>query len=244
MSDNNKIVPINTAKPKPFAVKKVGLAAKKAAAQAQSEAKPIDSNDAPPETATHRIGIEFDDSGSMYGNKITDAHEGVEEFIRNCNPNETAIAVYPMNAPSGARQYSLSRKLYAIAQGVKEYRPTGGTPLYETLELMLKAEKLTRGILFSDGAPNYGDTDKFKESSISIAIELRVPVDTVYIGHKDDGTPVEVMREIAERTGGIFMVFEPGKANFRTAFKYLSPGYRALLADKSYREKVESGEIS
>jgi hypothetical protein len=86
------------------------------------------------------------------------------------------------------------------------------------------------------------DRTSFKESSIASALERKVPVDTVYIGSKDDEKPVSVMKEIAERTGGVFLIFEPGKANFRTAFKYLSPGYRAMLADKSFVAKVESGE--
>jgi Mg-chelatase subunit ChlD len=238
--EDNKIIPIN--KPKPYGVKPVGLAARKAAAEAKGEYK-IPTSDLPAKDAQYRIGIVFDDSGSMYGHKIKDAHEGTEEFIRNCDPSNTALAVYPMNAASGAQQYSLSRKLYDIAQGVKHYSPTGGTPLYETLELLLKAENLSRAIVFSDGSPNWGDASDYKESSIATAIEHSVPVDTVFIGTKNDTEAIAVMQEIAERTGGVFLIFEPGKANFRTAFKYLSPGYRAMLADKSFVAKVESGEI-
>jgi Mg-chelatase subunit ChlD len=243
MSD--KLVPINRGeKQKPYAIgKKVGIAARKEAAalNPKKEVK-IDEIDTPPEQATHRIGIVFDDSSSMYGSSITDAHEGTEEFIRNCDPKNTAITVYPMNANRGSKQYPLTRKLYTVAMGIKGYQATGSTPLYETLELMLRAEKLTRGILFSDGEPNGNDVTKYKESSIITAIEQKVPVDTVYIGRRSDEKAVSVMREIAERTGGVFLIFEPGKANFRTAFKYLSPGYRAMLADKSFVAKVESGE--
>jgi Mg-chelatase subunit ChlD len=243
-NENNKIVPIDK-KPLPFKVKPVGLAARKASAMARGEAAPIDNVEGSPESAKHRIGIVFDDSGSMYGNKITDAHEGCEEFIRNCNPLETAIAVYPMNAAAdrSIQQFSLTRKLYAVATGIKLYRPTGGTPLYETLELILRAEPLTRGIVFSDGEPNPRDTDSFKESSIATAIEKKIPVDTVYIGSREDTKAVTIMQEIAERTGGIFLIFEPGKANFKTAFKYLTPGYRAMLADKSFVAKIERGEV-
>jgi Mg-chelatase subunit ChlD len=242
MSD--KIVPFKKA-PLPFKIgKPVGIAARKqAAALVKGTPTEQDTVNLPPAEAKNRIGIVFDDSGSMYGNKITDAHAGVEEFIRNCDPKDTALAVYPMNAASGATQYRLSRRLYEIAQGVKTYSPTGGTPLFETMELLLRSEALTRGIVFSDGEPNYNDRDKFKESSISEAIERKIPIDTVFIGSKDSTTAIATMQEIAERTGGVFLIFEPGKANFRTAFKYLSPGFRAMLADKSFVEKVESGEV-
>lgn len=244
MSDN-KIVSIKKddkdTKKVSFKVKQVGLAAKKAEAAAKGEPR-IDSIEGTPESATHRIGIVFDDSGSMYGTKITDAHAGVEEFIRNCDPNNTAVAVHPMNSDCHAT-FPLTRKLYTVAQGVKNYAPTGSTPLFRTLKDMLEEENLTRGIVFSDGEPNPGDVTGYKEISIPLAVEKKIPVDTVYIGHKDDTNAVKLMQEIAERTGGVFLIFEPGKANFRTAFKYLSPGYRAMLADKSFVAKVERGEI-
>lgn len=237
----NKIIPFEK-KPLPFKVKPVGLAAKKLQAEAKGEPR-IDSVEAPPDTATHRIGIVFDDSGSMYGSKISDAHGGVEEFIRNCDPNNTAVAVYPMNEKEGIPKLSLTRKLYSVAQGVKQYQPTGGTPLFETLERMLSEEKLTRAIVFSDGSPNGGDVNYYKDIAIKSAIEKKIPTDTVYIGDRSDTTAVTLMQELAERTGGIFLILEPGKANFRTAFKYLSPGYRAMLADKSFVDKIQSGEV-
>lgn len=245
MSEDNKIVPIDKAAKKPFRVvgKPVGIAARKAALAEAKPEKALEIPTTPPTEASHRIGIVFDDSGSMHGAKIKDAHEGVEEFIRNCDPKNTAIAVYPMNADCGAKQYRLTRKLFEIAQGIKAYAPTGGTPLFETLELMLKAESLTRAIVFSDGSPNWGDESQFGESSIATAVELKIAVDTVYIGSALDTKSVQIMKNIAERTGGVFLVFEPGKANFKTAFKYLSPGMRAMLMDKSFVAKVESGEV-
>jgi Mg-chelatase subunit ChlD len=240
MSD--KLVPIDKNKPKPYGVKPVGLAARKAAVAAKKPEQVI-SSDLPPATAQHRIGIVFDDSGSMYGHKIKDAHAGTEEFIRNCDPSSTAIAVYPMNADCGHIQYSLTRKLYEVAQGVKAYAPTGGTPLFETTELMLKAENLNRAIVFSDGEPNHKDVDSFKETAIATAIEHKIPVDTVFIGNKDNTYAIALLQEIAERTGGVFLIFDPAKVNFRTAFKYLTPGFRAMLADKSFVAKVEAGEV-
>ena len=52
----------------------------------------ISASDAP-----EKIRIIFDDSGSMSGKKIQDAILGCEEFMRNCIPNTTAVAVHPMN---------------------------------------------------------------------------------------------------------------------------------------------------
>lgn len=247
MTEDNKIVPINKdAKPaeqKPvFRPKLVGLAARKAAvaAQAKTEGKVFE-HDGPPEKAVNRIGIVFDDSGSMSGNKISDAHAGTEEFIRCCDPRNTAVSVYPMNMDTHAA-IALTTKLYSIAQSIKQFGAVGSTPLFETTEKMLKAEQINRGIIFSDGSPN-GDDEYDKDKVIGIAVEKKIPIDTVFIGSKSDTHAVALMKEIAERTGGIFIILEPGKANFRTAFKYLSPGFRAMLADKSFVEKLQEGRV-
>lgn len=237
MSDNELV----KTQPKPsFKVKAVGLAAKKQAlAEKQRAEGKITEFDGKPEDATHRIGIIFDDSGSMAGSKIEDAHAGVEEFLRCCDPRNTSVAVYPMNHTYNSIVL-LTTKLYSVAQGVKTITAAGGTPMFDTAAKMLGYEKLTRAIMFSDGEPN---NEFRKEEVITLAIEKKIPVDTVFIGDASYTRAIELMREIAERTGGVFLIFDPNKANFRTAFKYLAPGYRAMLADKSFVEKLQEGKV-
>lgn len=243
-STNANLVPAR--KDAPFRVKAVGLQARKQALankQALEQDIPVD-----PNKATHRIGILFDDSASMGGTKISDAHAGTEEFLRSCNPKDTAVAVHPMNVEGryygsdGHRKIPLTNKMYAACVSIKTFRAIGSTPLFSSLQDMITTENLTRGIVFSDGEPN-SDDERLMDSVLTIAVEKGISVDTVFIGSKNDTKAVEIMKTIAERTGGIFMVFEPGKANFRTAFKYLSPGYRAMLADKSFVAKLEEGKV-
>src|SRR5271155_3429142 len=75
-----------------------GLAAKKAAlAQAQLALKPEERS---PSAMEHRIGIVFDESGSMRAPQLAMAKEGVEEFLRSCERDKTAVAVYPLSANS------------------------------------------------------------------------------------------------------------------------------------------------
>jgi Mg-chelatase subunit ChlD len=246
MTDNNKLVPARkgvTAQPN-FRIgpKPVGLAAAKAAAKPlakREEFKPIDMKD-----ATNKIGIVFDDSGSMSGQPIEDAHAATEEFVKNCNPTNTALSVYPMNADESygsTKNITLSTDLISVVKAVKQIRATGGTPLYQTLLKMLQNEELTRGIVFSDGCPSH--SHEVKEEAFKWAKEHKVAVDSVYIGEEDKHA-IELMKEIAEMTGGVFLHFKPGQANFRTAFKYLSPGLRGMLADKSFVEKLQKGEVS
>lgn len=229
-------MPDEIVKHQPFKIgQKVGLAARKAKA-AQEDPSYIAST-IPPQEMTNRIGIEFDDSGSMHGNKIRDAHAGTEEFLRSCDPKTTSVAVYPMNQEDHPVR-PLTTDLFLLAQLIKTIDATGGTPLFATLRAMVSKEPLTRGIVFSDGSPDYRDSD-LEESVISLCIEKKIPIDTVYIGTFDS----ELMKRIAEKTGGIYLRFDPAKSNFRTAFKYLSPGYRAMLADKSFAEKLQRGEV-
>lgn len=243
MAENNdkaELVKAGASKPV-FKMKAVGLAAKKQAVAATAKAAgTIVEFEGKPEEATHRIGIVFDDSGSMSGKKIEDAHAGTEEFIRCCDPRNTAISVYPMNS-NYHTAIALTTKLYNVAQGIKTFQATGGTPLFEAAKDMLQNEKITRGIIFSDGEPN---SEYKKEEVIGDAIEKKIPIDTVFIGDASREYAVALMKEIAERTGGVFIILDPSKSNFRTAFKYLSPGYRAMLADKSFVEKLQEGKVS
>lgn len=239
--ENNKLATTEKSKPT-FKIKQVGLAARKAALAEKQKETGIEPIELKVEDATHRIGIIFDDSGSMMGSKITDAHGGTEEFLRCCDPRNTAVAVYPMNTDYHTA-IVLSTKLYNIAQGIKTFEAVGSTPLFETTGKMLKAENLTRGIIFSDGSPNWAD-ESLKDEVIEQAISKKVPLDTVFIGSEHDTRAVTLMKEIAERTGGVFIILDPSKSNFRTAFKYLSPGYRAMLADKSFVDKLQEGKVS
>lgn len=208
----------------------IGLAARKKAALATATENGEVITQKPNEMP-ERIGIVFDDSGSMFGSLMTNAHAGVEEFLRSCNPRTTAVAVYPMNE----KAMPLTTGLAVLSSLVTKLGPTGSTPLVETLESMLVKENITRAIVFSDGCPDSSNTS----TVVPTCRERKVPVDTVYIGSGDS----KFLEKLAKDTGGIYLVFSGDKSNFRTAFKYLSPGYRAMLADKSFVDKLQNGQV-
>lgn len=216
--------------PKPFipGQRLTGLAAKRAAAQEKTGAQVV----IDPTEMKHRIGIVFDDSSSMGDEQNKDAIAGVEEFLRSCVANETAVAIQPLNK-DGLR---LNSNLPAVAIYVKGIRSTGGTPMIRQTNEMLVTNNLTRAIVFSDGAP----TDNHSEAFYKKLISYRIPIDTVYIPNSYiDPNAESFMRKLAADTDGIYLRFERGKSNFRTAFKYLSPGLRYMLADKSFVAKLE-----
>jgi hypothetical protein len=219
---SNEIVTSTTFK---VGQKLTGLAARKAAAIANG-ATIIKS----PQEMEHRIGIVFDDSGSMSPAQISDCHEGIEEFLRSCGKDNTAITIYPMNAA----KLDLTTNLPAIALLQRSIRATGGTPLVQTAERMLKENPITRAIIFSDGAPNTRDTDKLVAAGVCIDT-VYIPSGPVYEGD----AAASFMKKLAADTDGIYLQFERGKSNFRTAFKYLSPGLRYMLTDRAFVDKLE-----
>jgi hypothetical protein len=224
----------------------IGLAARKAAAAKSMEQYRQEEITIPPAEMQERIGIVMDDSGSMAGEAIKDAHKGIEEFLRNCRRGKTAVAVYPMNAAPLA----LTSELPALAQLVNGIRATGGTPAVETLGRLVDDVPITRAIMFSDGSFSMSNwfLDELEYGSYCQQVKKKcndkeLVVDTVYIGPSAEDHGALNLKKIADDTGGIFMHFVPGKCSFASSFKYLSSGLRMLLADKSFKEKVERGEV-
>lgn len=222
--------------------KPVGLAARRAQVLNKSDAlinttPIIDFKSIDPLSCPDRIGIVFDDSGSMAGQTIQDAYAGVEEFLRNCKPVQTAVAIYPMCSTA----MPLTADLIMLASKIKSIGGYGGTPLLRTLDALITKEKITRAVVFSDGQPDNPNYDL----TASRCREFKIPVDTIYIGDSSSfGTEkaIQFMKNLADATGGVFMHFDPAKMNFRTAFKYLSPAYYAMLSDKAVITDIESGK--
>ena len=196
------------------------------------------------------------------GMYIQDAKKGVVEYLRNCVPNTTAVAVHFMN--SG--EIKLQSDLIALAVEIQEKRlDSGGTPFFNTLKKALESTPTpTRLVAFTDGSPTdslqgeggaeviqyyQNNLDAWKASAnviITIAksfnTEKCIPIDTVFFGYARQERELELLKYLSDATGGIFLHFDPAKINFRTAFKYLAPAYRAQLTDGSFRAAVERGE--
>lgn len=230
----------------------MGISGARRAAQARlAETKPED--------CPHRLGLIFDDSGSMGGDPIKDAISAVASFLSSCSPLETSVTIYPMNKDSKplTNDYPLINMFVTSLN-----HNLGGTPLYSTLIRMLNETSITRGIVFSDGAPNsnemyagsrfYGDENEDEEDftnkqsnspkmqAIALAKEKKTPIDTIYIG-EDYESGFKEMEWIAAQTGGIFVHFKDS-ASLNRSLKYLSPGLRGLLTNPDVKARIERGE--
>jgi hypothetical protein len=217
------------------------------------------------EQATERVCIIADDSSSMNSgqdynrrtnavsgqSKIKDAAEGITEFMRECVPNETAVKIHPINAASESL-YSVNKilpyscNLPSHAAAIATLAASGSTPLYDAIEANMTetAVKPNRMIVFSDGEPDGGRMGL--SAVIERAKSLGIVIDTCFIAdanYSPESDQYRIMKEMAEQTGGIFIVFERGKCSFKHGFKYLSKGKRLLLMDSSFKSALESGQV-
>ena len=223
-----------------FKPKKYGIGA--AREKAAEEMKNLD-----PTKCETKIGIVFDDSGSMSGDPIRDAKLGIQGFTANCNPKDVALSIFPLN--KGAQPLTCNYDL--LNMYVNSIPSSGGTPLY-TVTMRLLETDITRGVLFSDGDPTdkygqYDNEDEYSSGSrdnheelIARAVAKKIPLDTVFIG-PEYATGYKVMKDIADRTGGIFIHFKD-MSSMSTGLKYLSPALRPLLMNEELKGKIQRGE--
>lgn len=222
-----------------FAGKKVGLAAKIEEARQSFN----------PEEMTHRIGLIFDDSGSMSGEPLKRAKEAVDAFLKSCNPHETSMALYLLGRDENNR--SLTTDLILLNMYVQGLGCPNGTPLFTAMDKLINKEKITRAIIFSDGGPTDGSVVKNDWTTGKETVDPDVNVktiveqykakgimaDTVFIGSPSDTTAITTLKWIAEQTGGVFLQFEDA-TTFAKNFKYLAPKFRAMLSDKSFVAEI------
>ena len=234
----------------PNAGKLAALKAAREAAQAKPDAlvKWIS-----PAEARNRDRIIFDDSASM-GSEIENAKTGTIEYLRNCPPNQSAVAVHFLNTQD-EELASLNSNLMQVAERLKaKSLKSGGTPLFSvTMKALNTGPTLTRMIIFTDGEPTDSlveydsraeKEDLLRNADIVIARanELKAPIDTVYFGPASQERAIKFLKYLAEKTGGYFLHFDPAKVSFAKAFKYLAPANRLMLASESVRREIESGK--
>lgn len=210
-----------------------------------------------PLSVPNRLGMIFDDSGSM-GNgpdsKLEHAKTAVKNFTASCNMFDTSIAIYPLNLDG--KPLTIDYDLLNLY--VNGIACTGYTPLYSKLDELISRENITRAVVFSDGGPTDGrlvvveDGENTQQNSkTKRALEVitkyttkEISIDTIYIGmeygdSKSDG--YLEMEEIAKVTKGIFIHFKDATSLSKN-LKYLAPKYRTLLLNTNLKEKVEKGE--
>lgn len=146
--------------------------------------------------------------------------QAVNTFIDNCfvGATKVGIASFPELVV-----VEPTHDLNAVKLAAQAIEPTGSTPMHEPLDFVLDEWPITHGIVVSDGSPD----DKGMVLEAAKRYKARgVKVDAVHIGADHDGE--ELMKALAETTGGIYIKFTDVKA-FAESFKYLTPKHRLTL---------------
>jgi hypothetical protein len=152
--------------------------------------------------------------------KIELLRRAFDGYLDNCAPayNAVGIATFPEQA------YEPPLANYAeLRDIVRQLQASGGTPLAAAMNYVCENEPITHAVIISDG-----DAD---EQNLSVELAKRfaaklVKIDTVHIGSSQGGE--QLLKEIAEITGGIYVKFTD-VTQFAKTFQYLSPAKRALL---------------
>lgn len=171
-------------------------------------------------TLPNRLVIMIDQSGSMNGEPIKLLENAVQDFIQKSNPSDTAIAVESFPEETSIEMTNDKMKLWMLCMGL---RASGGTPMLETMTRVLgTSSRMTRAIIISDGQPDRSPIAGAREYA-----RKEIKIDTVHIGDSEMG--VDVLKQISEITGGLFVKFKDIKS-FSTAFAFLLPETRARAA--------------
>ena len=173
-------------------------------------------------TLPNRISLLLDSSGSMRGSKMENLKTAVNSFTQACDFCTTSIAVESFGR-SPEVSLPLVNNAGLVQLEVNQLAAEGGTPLADAMERALNNIPMTRAVIVSDGQADRPDDC---EAFAGQYAKAGIPCDCVHIGESTAGE--DLLKRIAELTGGIFMKFRES-GNFAQAFKFLTPGFRALL---------------
>lgn len=222
--DNGSTLTTDPLKPRRFAAQTSAL--HKRVASAANAAKEEDTNTA---SMPNRIALMLDDSGSMAGTEIVLAKQAAQGFLDACNSNDTSVAIHTLH---NTVSIAMTRQFTFATMECENLRATGGTPLAELMDNTLMNESMTRGIIVSDGEPDeveacFKQAYNYKEAG--------TPIDCVHIGNSASGE--ETLARIASITSGLYIKFD-NVENFSKNFKFLTPRYRAMLADRASAARI------
>lgn len=174
--------------------------------------------------------VMLDASSSMIGligderiSKMDAAKTAFDTFISKSSPHTEQIGLikFDSRAEIVANPTNNFADLIASASSVIA---SGSTAMGEALLDAIAFPLLKRGILISDGEP---DNRVTVEDAVESYVERKIPIDTIFIGREDDHG-VELMRWIAERTGGFYFTVS-SLASFQKTFAMLESQARLQL---------------
>lgn len=171
------------------------------------------------------------DSGGVHRRGLL--HIAVEQYLQAADLGRNLVGIdsFPASEPCPP-----TSNIALLIQASAGSYTGGGTPMGQCLERVLQQQtKPTRCVIISDG-----DATDNPMRELPRLVESKIPVDCVHIGPSQSGE--ETLKEIAERTGGIYMKFSKS-SGIVEGLKYLTPKYRALLQGPRAAELTGATEV-
>jgi len=192
-----------------------------------------------PKKVPNRIAGILDDSGSTAGDCWNHEIQAFSLLLDQSNFGDTSYLLYKLN--EGLVQ-DLTCNYIDIKIKLANFK-SGATPLATAMSRVLHSAPITRAFIVSDGIPDdengcYMAAELYKEKGIKIDT-IFVSSGSIYSGEQPDAK--DLMRKIADITGGVFMCFD-NLGNFSKAVGYLAPAFRDMLENKKLRLQLGSGE--
>jgi len=169
---------------------------------------------------TDKVAILFDCSGSMaQGGRWGQAQDIVKTWTAYLDIGECALISFSTTADLfkvgpqfwfDLRGKDGEKNKALLVERLASLKPSGGTNTLAALELAYGLEGVQTIFLFSDGAPNDGNSDKFDQAIADRIYELcakhkkTTTVNTVGLGNYFEEQFATFLMLVAERSGGSF----------------------------------------
>lgn len=156
--------------------------------------------------------------------KIDLLKDAVDKYLDDCSTlNFVGVASFPeavFESPTGDKML--------IRKRVRELTATGSTPLSAAMGYVIDNEHITHGVIISDGVADS------PEEAREVAKEYKqkgIKLDCVFIGDSGDTSGEQLLKDIAETTGGVYIKFSDVNS-FAKSFQYLAPAKRSMLTQR------------
>jgi len=159
---------------------------------------------------SERVVFVIDQSGSMggFGDQETELDKAVKQMLKVIRRMKNSARVNVIFFESGIHRWAdklrkLDKKTRAsLKKYVERQQPTGGTNLYDGLELAMKMRDVDTIYLLSDGSPGSGkwvlDEDILREIG-KLNKKLRIQIHCVSLGRNST-----LLQNLAEQSGGTY----------------------------------------
>ena len=159
---------------------------------------------------SERVVFVIDQSGSMggFGDQENELDKAVKQMLKVIRRMKNSARVNVIFFESGIHRWAdklrkLDKKTRAsLKKYVERQQPTGGTNLYDGLELAMKMRDVDTIYLLSDGSPGSGkwveDEDILREIG-KLNKKLRIQIHCVSLGRSST-----LLKNLAEQSGGSY----------------------------------------